>query len=751
MNRHSLPVIVAPRSVAASLIDMLADWSTSDVVDRVLVIDQDSIRRDDFRVPTHEVYAGSSRATSLQDYLADSSGIEHISVVAVGTLRDKAIVPELELVAKVGQAIEVSVPHARVTKIQAIGVTLQGAKLPSELAWFGWHNVIVAPEDSFAPGAGTTRLASDGNQGTLDAHLLTAVCTLAGAWAHAEGSPMDDEQVLHGAQVILFRSYSRLLSAESVDSELLTKVASVDDGYPLPTVGGERAWAVEDESLAVMTMADQLLDKHRYVLPADRPIPPKTSPKKMGIMESLKMFFSFLGASIRNAPRAWADSLVRGVSSRAAGAVNRQIFGKDSEFEVVVNGIKSDGTPASWSDIDDVAGQMISKIGPVVNAQAGSQDLSGFWKDFVGGALTLLDGESRTQEMPAVAIGAHKGVVINGDVVVPRADDIFEPSGSVAANIRGWRVEPADLVRTKMLERELNRVADESSMLRSAALEDRDRLQAWGESRRRTYSGRVGFRIGEGVDRTRAEIASLLKKLEAANRAMELPDEIEATQKRLARKLVLFLGGLLIGFVGVGVLLWIGAIGKYLALAMGIGLLIAWLIGSVISFVKGQGELFSLLHSKREMAGHKEILEQHLGGAITDLRRLIRAYRQYLDWARVLGAFIAAPNGRVESTTREAIPLGVGLPRSIAFGEVQPQSHIVDEVAARLRQDIYRVGWLSGSWDAFFNDVPAEIGTRSFEVTEQPDLIWADHGRSDQSLLTAWSSAVAARGRVLVH
>lgn len=744
---HELTVLIGPPAVAATMVDVLSDWSASGIVDPVVVVDESALRPGDFRIPAHVIVGGISEATSMQSYLADRVGFTRARVVAVGRLRATAESPSAGIATLVVGELRRTLPSVSIVQAQVIGATLLGGQLPAEVAWLGWHNIVVAPEDSLAPGAGVERLASDANRGLLDTHLLTSVCTVAGAWAHAQGSPLDDLQPLPGNQVTLFRSFTRLLSAHRVEDELLSRLTSVDGGYPLPQVGSEQAWAVEDELAAARTMSGQLLAKHHYVLPHQRVIPPRAAAKDLGVIDAFKMLWGFLWAALRNAPRAWVEAVVHRTAARIAGTAQRAVFGADdAEYEIVVRGVRGDGTPASWADIDQSTAALSSRIGPAGSAQAAGIDLSAFWKDFVGGALTLLDGETRTPELPAVAVGAHRGIVTNPARVVPDPRDVFEPTGAVAANVKGWRVEPADQIQARALEGELERVAHTNTMLRTAATEDRTRVQEWRAHAERSYTGQVGTELGRAVVSTRREVTELAEQLAAADRAMELPDDIEGSQRAVARKLRWIFFGALVAVVATVVVVLLDVLAPLIGVIVSAVVLVVWLVTSVVVFMNGQRRLFALLHARKELAGRAEVLREFLVAAIADLRRLVRAYRQYIEWSRALGTFVAAPNGRLAEEQQEDIALGAGLPRSIAFGEVQPEQAVLDDVAARLRNEILKVGWLSASWDAFLADVPEQLGPRAYEIREQPDAIWVDQGSSDRSILTAWSRCVADRG-----
>ncbi|KRB75808.1 hypothetical protein ASE01_12155 [Nocardioides sp. Root190] len=744
---NELSVLVVAGDVAGAAIDVLTDWSASGIVDPILVVDETSLRPKDFRVPAHLIVEGRSYATSMQSYLADQVGIDLVRLVALGRVRVTSSMASAEVASEVLKQLQQTLPGARTLQAQVIGTSHQGETLPATSAWLGWHNIVVAPEDSLAPGSGVERLASDAPAGLLDTHLLTSVCTIAGAWAHADGSPLDDDPPLPGNQVTLFRSFTRLLSAQQVENELLGRIISVADGYPLPMVGNERAWAVEDQGAAAQAMADQLLTKHHYVMPQPRVLPPREPVKVLGFWEAFRLLWGFLWSALVNAPRRWVESTVHRFSTGMAALAQRTVFGTDdSEYEVVVRGIRSDGTPASWADIDQMSAVLASRIGPSGSTQTAGTDLSALWRDFAGGAMTLLDGESRSPELPPIAVGAHRGIVTTPGMVVPDPRDLMEPSGAVGANIRGWKVEPADLIQAHALEAELQRVAHGNTMLRTAATADRERLQTWRARVERSYTGRVGHRLGRAVVDTREEVMSLAQQLAGANSALELPNDIEERQRRVATKLRWILLGALVAVAVTVTVIVLNVIGPIVGTAIATAIVLIWVLSSVVVFMRGQQELFQLLNARKDLGRRAEILQEFLGAAVGDLRRLVRAYRQYLDWTRALGTFVAAPNGVLSDVRQQGVALGAGLPRSIAFGEVQPDPAVLDDVAARLRNEILKAGWLSASWESFLADVPEQLGTRAYEVRENPDAIWVDQGSSDRSLLSAWSGAVDARG-----
>jgi hypothetical protein len=69
---------------------------------------------------------------------------------------------------------------------------------------------------------------------------------------------------------------------------------------------------------------------------------------------------------------------------------------------------------------------------------------------------------------------------------------------------------------------------------------------------------------------------------------------------------------------------------------------------------------------------------------------------------------------------------------------------VVNQVAARLRPQLFPVGWTNRPWDAFVADLPP-IGDDTHFLEEDRNLIYSDRAVSPRSILTQWSEAVAAR------
>jgi hypothetical protein len=303
-----------------------------------------------------------------------------------------------------------------------------------------------------------------------------------------------------------------------------------------------------------------------------------------------------------------------------------------------------------------------------------------------------------------------------------------------------------DVIMARNLEAELTAVGERQPHLAGPAANAANTLKGWFREHERSFSGRIGFRIAQGIAKARQDISTYMEALRAVEAASDIPAQIEEQQQRLGRKLKLMSAVALLSIVAVVVLTLLGPPGwLFLAAAIAV-ILTLWLMSSALTFTRAQRDLFALLHRRRELAGQMEVLLQHLMDAVEDLRRVTRAYRQYLDWSKAFGRFVAAPLGRPPTLVDDEVVLGNGLPRNHRFGAANPDPSVLDEVATRLKRDLFGVGWASQAWEAYLADVPAEAGAQAFRIREDVDVLFADPGVTSESLLTSWADAVAVRG-----
>ena len=742
-----LVVVLARRATLVGLLDVMRDWSAASLVAPVHFVDVDALRPGDALVPGLVLEAGRVRSVALQEALATRARTDRVRVCALTELLDteRTVTPEAAL--RLVEVVTGALPSVEPSRLHVIGATAQDSATPStDVAWLGWHNVVVAPENSQSPAAGVAPVVDMPGDPLRQIHFGAAICSVVGAWLAEPRGPFDNRPVPPARSLVAARTFTRHLSASAVGSELLQRLASVDQGYPVPLVDGASAWVIDDEVGAVKEMGDALLRLHPDARARQRRWPQREPQRKIGALEAVRMLLGFLWAALRNAPGAFLDAMVRKVSVAAASAVNAAAFGRDSSFAVVVNGYKADGTPASWAEIEDALDAASARLTGSTEARPQvAADLSTMWHDMVSGGLTLLDAANRVPDLPPRMLGGRRGVVTTPTRVSPDPSESFRPPESVGAWIADRQVPSYDPVSALTLEQQLDELAVAQPHVAGQARNALSELRGWFQERRRSYTGRIGWILAEDTMKVRREIGELMQRLRSAEQAVEVPSRIGEQQRTLARRLWLVLGLALGAVVVLAVLLTLEVLTLVLFL-VGLGVVaVGWLVSSTLLFLRGQQELFKMLHEREQLAAELETLRRHLTEAVEDLRRLNRAYRQYLDWCKGFGSFVQRPLGQPARLTDDEILPGAGFPLNHRFGAARPEQTVLDEAAARMSRDLFGVGWLSDAWASYLKDVPAAMGSQAFRVQESTELLFADPGVGRQSLLTLWADAVVGR------
>lgn len=748
--RSDLVVLAARREEQAVYLDVLRDWSSLGLVADFILVDAEG-EQNLKGSPCLAVSGGRVRPALLQEELARRpvTGAAHVACLShMGeTFSTMGSHRALQLSHEVRDAL----PAAIVTRIHLIGVARQARTSsvpPAELAWQGAHNVVLAPENAQSPRAGVAPIVGGAASSVTHIHLAAGLCSAVGLWVADRRTAFHGEPDGAGARLVALRTYTRHLSARSVESKLVENVMDVQRGYPVPMVDGMPAQRLEDETGAAIAMGDRLLAKHPTVLAGQRQSPMVSEGQPISFLKAVGMMVRFLGKALIGAPKAFMNRLVHAASAGLASATQAFAFGSESAYVVTVRGIrgiKRDGSVASAEEMDSEIGRLLGQL----TGQPGSvppehHDLTGLWTDFTRGGLTLLDGMKRSEGLDPVSRGSGLGVVTTPHVVVPAPQDTFEVASDLSGYAKTERVSPYDIDAARRTYDFLGEQATEHPQVAAQLSQEQARLRDWFADREATYTGRVGSRLYGELTRTRTEIAEYAQELSTAQAQQDVPHEIADTQTALAKLLVLLTGGWLLALlllVGLGyrdVVSWEQSSASIAAV------LVLWLGSATAVFRQKQKKLFHLLHRRQAAAERLGVVKANLADALIDLRRLQRTYRQFVDWSRALGTFIQAPWGQHEVKTDPEAVLGTGYPHNHRFGTALADEDAVEQVAARLRPQIFPVGWTNRPWDAFVADLPS-IGGDTHFLEDDHNLIYSDRAVSSRSILTQWSEAVAGR------
>lgn len=734
-------VLAARRPIAVQLGAILRDWGSLGLISPVVVVDVDSARGNE--QPATTIDGATVRPELLTDSLARGV-VDVVRVCVVSVVDSDDDVAGRADCTRMQSAVIGAVPQARLVPVALFagsGSDDWAARMQPPM---GWHNFALSPEDAASPSGGGAALTRSSDDARWLTALVGSLCSLLGLWVGQARSVLDDRSAPSGDLVVPLRIFSRSLSAEGVDEAVLRSLLDVGQRYPVPRVNLASAVVVDDEAATALGMADALMVKHQDVLPRPRSVPPPPPRQLLDFKTALRMFLRFMLDAIRNAPRRIAEELWYRSRATMANAVQHVVFGGgDSSFTVVVRGVRADGSAASWAEFESGLDSVISRSTAGAELTAPPQKPQ-LWLDFVDGGMTLLDGGTRCQELPPRTMGTQVAVVTTTQRVAPAQGDRFVLPDHLSPWLPNWEVEPGDDIAGGRLFGALDILGRTQTHLATQIAAEKQRLRDWSARHTNSYVGRVGRRLGDGFRATVAEVEGLNERIARLQEQADLPDDVAKSQDALAKRMrILAVIGLL-GLVAGILLIVFDVLALITGLIVLVGFLIVWFLSGALVYLKGQQLLYQLLNRRTQLDTDLETARRHRAEALEDLRRLSRAYRQFLDWSRAFGSFVQAPLGQPPACSPQKLLVGQGLPRSIGLGMALPDADAVDEVCNRWRLQLFHAGWLSDCWTEFLKTVPASLGQQRYAVQSDPGVLLTDPNPDGQGpILTRWSAAVA--------
>jgi hypothetical protein len=731
----SLTVLLAPPRHTEEVLAVLADYSAVGLLSPFAWVD------------AGDVGGASTPATLIRDGHADPVVLQQLLTgERYDRIRVAVLVPiEAPAAERVPLAAEQAVEQivrstsmgARISLLRLLLTPGHSVPTAPDLALVleGWHNLLIAPEDSAAPGLGAVPWGRLTDPLDVAQQAAPVVAGIAGLWAGVDAGPFDTMEILPGQTVRAVRAFYRRLDTTAVEGALRTQLFDPTGRLPLPRGGQVPVVYVEDVPTAAQAMARALWTKHRDVLRGPRLAADAAPTQAIGIWAALKMFFKFMGAALRSAPSAWLSAVMGSVTSVVATTVQGTVFGRtDSAFAVVADTAKAD-----WQDLGRSAETLQNALSGQ-GAHLVQQDLSALWSDFVNGALTLADGGRRAAGLDPIAVGSAVGVVFNAADVVPSAADEFRAiPTSLAAVIGVTAVEGADVLGAANVRERLQSAYSDPA----AGVEARNtgtELDRWQAAAAKSYAWQVGTILADFMQRARGEVAGLVSQIQSMGDRNAVDEQLRQRQQAVSTILKTFTAALfvvLLALIGVAAVGW--SSWKF-ALVTGASLIVLYIVVSLGLFMLSQRDLFAEMNLRKSQLNQLETMHANLRNAVQDLSRLTSAYGQLLAWCRTLGAVLRAPFG-VAPPARPAVgQLVDGLPRSTQIGVATPSADQADNATHGIQRRLYALGWLTRPWE----DMLIEAAAR---LREEPAALFKLPGVGSGSGLDQWSSAVL-QGRV---
>ncbi|MDO5498555.1 MAG: hypothetical protein Q4F67_02620 [Propionibacteriaceae bacterium] len=748
----SLVVLVCPPGPLTAVGATLADWSTPDLLHPYLWVETSAWTGDGAapgarptrgRTPALLVEGGRATGTTVEATLTGRRFDRVRLVVLVPAVAGAEGVPS-EVEHHLHQAVLNTSAVGHVDLIRLVVTRPDSGPVAADLAREGWHNLVIAPEESRGPGLGHSVLRPSTDPIEIAPDAAACVAGVAGLWRDLDAGPLDDVPAPFGQTLRLVRSFYRNLDATVVAEHVRAGLLSLDEGVPLPRQHGSQAVYIDDAAMAANDMAHAVLRRHAGLFRGERVAPAAVQAQNVGAGQALKWLFQFIGASVTMAPMKWYSMVFGDVSTAIANRTQQAVFGGDqSAYAVVAQGQLAAGA-ADWREVGRASAQLDQQLDAGTRTHEVAGDFSAVWEDYVESGLTLMDAGERSRTTP-IQVGTERGVLRRVADCAPGPPDAFAVPGRIAAAIGIADVRAADPLGQHTFVMRLREVGGQPALARDADATMRD-FEAWQQRTGGSYAARTGQLLSNQLIQTSNEVQQLMSSVSGGNEVDVSNAETQARQKRIAawmRTLLFsFLGlAIVLGvLVGTSLLTWWGALA-----AGGAGLL-AWLGGSFVLFAQGQRELFRDLNRRRAELSQAEANEANLRIALRDLHRQTEAYGQFLEWTRVLGVVLHAPFGDTSRARLDKGMIAEGFPLSTRVGRAEVDSEAAAEVVSLMRRDLYQTGWLSGPWLATLNDAGARLGVRGQDLSADPRRMFASRAGVSESALTAWADELERGG-----
>lgn len=737
VTASALTVLVLPLARTEEIVAVLGDYSAVGLLSAFAWVDASDVGG--ASTPATLVRDGRSEAVVLQQLLTS----ERYDRIRVAVLVPTGAPPGERVPLAAEQAVEQiarsSSMGARVGLLRLLLTSGNAAPVTPDatLVLEGWHNLLVAPEDSSGPGLGAVPWGQLSDPLDLARQIAPVVAGVTGLWAGVGHTPFDTLEILPGQTVRAVRAFYRRLDSSGVEKRLRSQLFDPAGRLPLPRGGQIPVVYVGDAAVATQSMARALWTKHRDVLRGPRLATGEVGAQAISVWAALKMFLRFMGAALRSAPGAWWSAVTGSLTSVLASTVQGTVFGgRESAFEVVTN-----TEVASWQDLSRNAESLSNAIGgPNPPEHLAYHDLSALWADFVNGALTLADGGRRAAGMEPIQVGSGIGVLSSAADVVPSPAEQFTAiPTSLAAVVGVNAVEGADVLGAATLSERLRRAYSDPTAgveARAAGTE----LERWQAHTARSYAWQASSILVDFMNKARTEVAQLADQIQQATNRVSVDEQLRARQRAIGTILKTFtwalLGVLIVlaGSAGIGWVRW-----KF-ALTTGGVLLGLYVVVSLGLFLFAQRDLFAEMNLRRSQLSQLETMQANLRAALQDVSRLSTAYGQLQSWCRALGTVLRAPFGTAPPLRPAAGNLSDGLPRSTQIGVAHPSDEQADDAIHAIQRRLYALGWLTQPWQDMVDDAADKL-------REDHDALYRMPGIGTGSGLDQWSTAVVS-GRV---
>jgi S1-C subfamily serine protease len=537
-------------------------------------------------------------------------------------------------------------------------------------------NVYVAPEDRAEP-RDPNRLL--GNVAVFPMHAAHAIATVSDLW-HQAGEDRESvvdllarRQSHNRVAVQMVRCYSRAIDFGYLPDHVAAGIFYGEGGWPNPDQ--ERFDRIEDAARIVPFVVDDYMTTYRLELGLSDFEPLRMDdPPELGLLEAFLLLVGLLIDRIRRKPKEELQKRVDSFLNRAAGWVEDQAA-PESGIRVKRRG-GPEGPEVDPADLEDVLEEpLVVPDGPVGEA----------WKGLRKLVLGLVDGADLpkgVKEARLVNGRGQRALLTEPAVLAP------DPEGDPPP-VAGWTGPICDPMQL-----------DPALLQQGDSVSPSEALAEWSQPHSRSLLWKVGYRIASAILIAEAEG-------NAPVGAKQEKDEDEAdTAPALERRRNLWrrLRRVVLSATTVAALAVAAAVHQLALPAVAVAL-IAVLVSWFLTLASAARRWF---HADEAIT--REEVEESLGRWNAAMKRslrkgdeirLRRRYREYLDWAEMLGLLLHKPwVGDPLDHVALSPPIDPAtLPAAFSVGIAEVCELSLDRLSAAAGAGVFGVGWLSGLYD----------------------------------------------------
>lgn len=604
----------------------------------------------------------------------------------------------------------------------------------------GWVNIVVSPEDGYRPSAPHERWSDDIGAAGEGRRVAFTIAALAGLLRDHPDTWPDEVPTPSVPTYRVARVYYRRLDGRSVEHAVHVQLFDIAEA--LPRVWTERGQGEHHASSteAATAMAKRWWGVARSEFLTARATLPEPEVREVGVWAALKLFLGYLLAALKNAPGAWARSLVRRSEERLERAVGGHIFSDDSAYRVVIN--RGRGRRPGEPDLGEAL-RVLDEGLPSSTPRARPGQHA--WKSLVEGALVLGDAAGGSGSMAFQEESRVLTVASLDDIVTPVESRYRVRSAGLRHHLSVTTVKSSDFLGMVSLQRELQALVNEPRVGSDAGTEARA-LKGWWEDQATSYAARTSQALGQAHLAALKEIDTVSGDLQLGEE--ELAREVDAlavSQKRSRRWTVLWVA---LGLVLTAVFLTMGFLGVILlglASVIAAACLIGGLVAAFATFYRNQQRLFQLLYRIDRSAELAPLLKQNLAAAVRDARTTIDAYELHQRWVRTLRLFLQDPFGARALPAESDVELASTMPLAAAVGMGQVNEVLVAREVHQLQRRFFPRGWLHRAWQRYLDALPHHLGVAGVHLTSGADIL-AQQGGDATTLLARIAATVEEQG-----